>query len=360
MTMPTLEKLRKQIDGIDKQVVELLDRRACLARKIGNIKRSRNIEFFDPSRQKNVLRKIRNWSDGSFPDAGLKTVFTDIMSACLAMEQQLRIGYFGAEGTFTHMAAVAEFGSAAQFISYKTIRDIFLAADKEWIDYGVVPIENSTGGVVHSTLDMFLEYDLKICSEVILYIRQNLLSRYPLNKIRVVYSNPQPFAQCDTWLRENLPRAELKEVATTVEGVRLAKRTRDAAAIGSELASRLYDLRIAARGIEDIKDNFTRFVVLGRKLSPPSGDDKTSLMCSVKDRPGALFRLLKPFADSKLNLTKIESRPSKRKAWEYVFFIDLNGYIEDTKVRKALDNIQEHCIFVKVLGSYPVEKNPVR
>jgi chorismate mutase/prephenate dehydratase len=358
--MPALEKLRKHIDQIDKQLVELLDHRAKLARKIGILKRARKLEFFDPSRQKTILRKIRSFSNGSFPDAGLKTIFTEIMSTCLAMEQPLKIGYFGAEGTFTHMAAVAEFGSAAQFISYKTIHDIFLAADKEWIDYGIVPIENSTGGIVHHTLDMFLEYDLKICSEVILYIRQNLLSRCPLSKIRTIYSNPQPFAQCDTWLRENLPNAELKEVPTTVEGVRLAKRTTNAAAIASELASRLYGLKIVARGIEDTKDNFTRFVVLAKKMSPPSGDDKTSLMCSVKDRPGALFRLLKPFADAHINLTKIESHPSKRKAWEYVFFIDLIGYIEDPGVRKAIDKIQEHCILIKILGSYPAEKNPVR
>jgi len=355
MFMATLQDLRRRIDQIDRQIVGLLDRRAQLARQIGEKKSKRQLEFFDAARQKMIVNKVLKMSQGHFPKAGLANVFTEIMSACLTMEQPLRVGYFGARATFTQLAAISEFGSSVNFVSYKTIRDIFLAVDRDWINYGVVPIENSTGGIVHHTLDMFLEYDLRITSEVVMAIHQNLLSRHRLEQISKVFSSPQPFAQCQIWLKENLPNATLKEVGTTVEGVELALKAKGAAAIASELAAKVYKLKIVARAIEDVKDNRTRFLVIGKQSSQPTGNDKTSLMFSIKDRPGALFSLLKPFAKRKINLTKIESRPTRRKAWEYVFFVDLEGHIQDAPVSDAVGELENHCLFIKILGSYPCD-----
>ncbi|MCD6385424.1 prephenate dehydratase [Candidatus Sumerlaeota bacterium] len=351
--MEPLKKLRKEIDKIDRELVKLLDRRAQLAREIGKQKAEKNIAVFDPSRQKNIMDKVLQLSDGSFPIEGLKTVYTEIISTCLNLEKRLTIGYLGPEATFTHLAAISEFGSSCEFIPYDTIYDIFVAVDSDDVHFGVVPIENSTGGIVHHTLDRFLEFDVNITSEVIVYIKHTLLSNYPLKQIKKVYSNPQALMQCSVWLRKNLPKAELKEVSTTAKGVLMAKRTRYAGSIGSELAAKIYNIKIAARGIEDSKDNFTRFLVLGKFTPPPSGNDKTSIMFSTKDKPGALHSALLPFAKSGINLSKIESRPTRRRAWEYVFFVDLEGHIEDVKVKKAVKEVETYSTFLKVLGSYP-------
>lgn len=353
MSKDKLNSLRNKIDKIDQQLVRLLDERAELAGKIGQSKSEGGLAIFDAARQKEVLKKVLKLTQGQFPREGLKSVFTEIMSACLTLEQPVKVGYLGPKATFTHLAAITEFGSSSRQLPYKTIEDIFLAAENGWVDYGVVPIENTTGGIVHLTLDMFLKYDLKICSELIVYIRQNLLSRYPLEQIKKVYSSAQPFSQCHIWIKENLPGVELKEVSTTAQGVMLARRVKNSAAIASELAARLYGLNIVSRGIEDLKDNFTRFLVIGKEFPAPSGDDKTSIMFSLKDRPGALHNALKPFAQAGINLSKIESRPTRRRAWEYVFFVDLDGHINQPKIKKALDAVERISVFVKVLGSYP-------
>lgn len=353
--MASLDELRQKIDEINKLIVTNLDERARLAVEIGKMKAKDNQAIFDPSRQKNILKQVASLGDGSFPTDALQKVFLEIMSACLSLERKLKIGYFGGEASFTHMASLAEFGSSVEYLSHPTIQDIFLAVVKREIDYGVVPIENSTGGIVHYTLDMFMEYDVKIFSEVILQIRQNLLSRFPLDEIKVIYSNPQPFLQCHNWLREHLPKAEHREVVNTIDGVKLALTMENSAAIASDYASELYSISIVAKSIEDIPDNCTRFWVIGKDTAPPSGNDKTSLLISIKDKPGALFYLLKPFAELGINLTKIESRPTKKKAWEYVFFIDLHGHYTDHKVQKALKMIEPEVVFVKVMGSYPFE-----
>lgn len=351
--MERVKKLRKEIDRIDRKLVALLDQRAKVARQIGEQKSAAGTPLFDPSRQKNILDKVLSHSDGFFPQEGLKTVFTEIMSTCLNLEKRLSVGYLGPEATFTHLAAVSEFGSFCELIPYDNLYDIFVAVDNDWVSFGVVPIENSTGGIVHDTLDRFLEFDVKITTEIIVYICHNLLSQLPLKKIKRVYSNPQALMQCSVWLRENLPWAELKEVPTTVEGVLLAKRTHSSAAIGSELASRIYNLKIIARGIEDSKDNYTRFLVIGKISPPPSRKDKTSIVFTTQDRPGALYRALRPFAEAGINLSKIESRPTRRRAWEYVFFVDLDGHIAEEKVRRTLKKVEKHATFLKILGSYP-------
>ena len=356
--MSKLDRLRKQIDALDRRMVELLDRRASLARKIGEVKRQQGMDCYDPARQKTILNRAIEGGSGSFPRTGIKAVFTEIMSHCLALEKAVRVGYLGAPATFTHIAALTEFGSAADYFGRDTINDLFLAVEKEEVEYAVVPVENSTGGVVHTTLDMFLDFDVRICSEILMAITHNLLARCRLEQVRRVYSNPQPFAQCAAWLTRHLPNAERIETVTTVQGVQRTAREKYSAAIASELAARMYKLKIIAGGIEDTHWNSTRFWVIGKKDCPPTGNDKTSLMFSVKDRPGALFHLLKPFSDEGINLTKIESRPTRRKAWEYVFFVDLMGHIGDAKVQAALKQIEPHCVFVRVLGSYPREVRP--
>lgn len=351
--MDTLKELRSKIDKIDHQLVELLDKRASLAKSIGKRKMADGVSFFDPSRQKSIIDKVLKLSNGSFPTEELKMVFTEIMSTCLNLEKKLSIGFLGPEATFTHLAAVNEFGSACDLVSYNSIYDIFLAVANDWVNFGVVPIENSTGGIVHDTLDRFLEFEVRITSEIIIYIRHNLLSKYSLKQVKKVYSKDQALRQCSIWLRENLPQAELVESPTTTQGVLLAKQQSNAAAIGTELASRMYGLPIVARSIEDSKDNYTRFLVIGKIAPPHSGKDKTSIMFSLKNKPGALHSALKPFAEEGINLSKIESRPTRQRAWEYVFFVDLDGHILDDKVKRTLRKVARHATFLTVLGSYP-------
>jgi chorismate mutase/prephenate dehydratase len=355
--MSELDELRKRINEIDTHLVELLDQRAGLAKLIGEYKRRHGLDYYDPARQKMVLSKVIG-TRGEFPRTGLKAVFTEIMSQCLALEKPACVAYFGPPATFTHIAAVTEFGSAAQYRPCDTVNDVFLAVEKDETEYGVVPVENSTGGIVHTTLDMFLDFDVRVCSEILMAISHNLLARCQLKNVRRVYSHPQPFAQCAKWLQRHLPNAERIETGTTVQGVKRASEEKYAAAIASELAARMYKLKIVAAGIEDTHWNSTRFWIISKKSCPPTGNDKTSLMFSVKDKPGALFNLLKPFADAGINLTKIESRPTRRKAWEYVFFVDMLGHITDEPIQRALREIEPHCVFVRDLGSYPQEARP--
>lgn len=353
-----LDQLRKKIDKIDKTIVEMLDQRAGLALGIGEYKRKRGLAYYDPARQKMILRRIMERGAGKFPQKGLKAVFTEIMSHCLALEKPVRVAYFGQPATFTHIAARTEFGSAAEYVPCDTINGLFLAVEKEEAEYAVVPVENTTGGIVHTTLDMFLDFDVRVCAEILMAITHNLLANCPIDKIKRVYSHPQPFAQCAVWLNRHLPNVERLETATTVQGVQRAAKEKNAAAIASELAAETYGLDMIASGIEDTHWNSTRFWIIGRKVCVPTGNDKTSLMFSVKDKPGALFNLLKPFADEGINLTKIESRPTRRKAWEYVFFVDLLGHYSDEGVQKALAKIEPHCVFIRDLGSYPRELRP--
>lgn len=353
----SIERAREQIDKIDSKIVELLDRRVKYVKQIGKLKENTGANFFDAARQRRIVSRLVSESDGGFPKAALKKIFVEIMSASLSLEKPIRIGFLGPRATFSHQAALNEFGTSSKYIDYNSIHDIFVGLDKSWVEYGVVPIENSTGGIIHLTLDMFLEYELSICSEIMLPIKQNLLSQVDLTKIEKIYSHPQSFSQCQIWLKENLPNAKQIEVASTAQGVKTALARKHAAAIGSELAAKLYKIKILERGIEDIKDNCTRFLVIGKHPSSPTGHDKTSLMFSVKDKPGALHSVLAPFTHKSINLTKIESRPTRRRAWEYVFFVDLEGHIEDKIVKKAVAEMGEHCTFIRILGSYPREVN---
>lgn len=352
-----IEKLRSEIDELDAGILKLLNRRADVVIDIGKIKRNAGMQFYSPARERAILERLTALNEGPFPNNALKVVFREIISTCLSLEQPLRVAYFGPEGTFTHLAAQTHFGSAAEYLPEHSIKAVFDAVDGGKADYGLVPIENSTEGVVNYTLDMFIDYDLKIAAEVLLEISQNLLSRSgDKASVKKIYSHPQPTAQCRNWLESNMPGVPIFEAASTAKAAEAASRDEDAAAIASEMAARLYDLQFIERHIEDNKDNYTRFLVITRAYPAKTGRDKTSIMFSIKDRPGALYDILRPFRKAKINLTKIESRPSKRRAWEYIFFVDMEGHIEDKKVRKAINEIGDSCLFLKHLGSYPVDE----
>jgi chorismate mutase/prephenate dehydratase len=283
----------------------------------------------------------------------LKAIFREVMSAALSIEKGIRVAYLGPMATFTHQASIQKFGSSVEYIPSESISDVFEEVEKGRADYGVVPIENTTEGAVTHTLDVFSDSDLKICSEVFLRINHSLLSNAPLKKIRKIYSNPQVFGQCRNWLKKNLPKADLIEVSSTSRAAELASSEKAAAALASRLASRYYRVKILADGIEDFKINITRFLVIGRHVAKKTGQDKTSILFSIKDKVGALYEILSPFKKYHINMTKIESRPSKKKPWEYYFFVDFLGHQDDQNVKKALKVLERHCVFLKILGSYP-------
>lgn len=353
-----LKALREEIDQIDCELVRLLDRRAEIAREVGKSKAGTGMNTFDAGRAKAVVLQAVSRSSGEFPSEGLIYVFREILSACLNLQKSLRVGFMGPRDTYSHMAAIREFGSSVEFTPYKLIRDVFIAVENESIDYGVVPIENSTGGTVHLTLDAFIEHPCKVCSEVLLPIHLSLLGNSDIAQIRKVYSHSQPFQQCDRWLKENLPGVERIAVESTTQGMIEAKKDQNTAAIGSENAADEYGLRVLAKNIEDSEDNTTRFLVISKTDARPSGDDKTSIMFSVADRPGTLLRVLKPFDELGINLSKLESRPTKRRAWEQAFFVDADGHREDPRIQNAIDEIRPHCESLSILGSYPRDKSP--
>lgn len=349
-----LDKLRKEIDAIDENILKLLNKRANVAIKVAHIKRRSNLKFYSPAREKAVLDRITALNKGPFPNDALRFIFREIISASLSLEEPLKVAYLGPEGTFTNMAAVRHFGSSAKFIPVTSIKSVFDAVERGDSNYGLVPIENSNEGVVSSTLDMFMDYDLKIFAEVMIEVSQNLLSKTgDKTKIKKIYSHPHAIPQCKGWLETHMPGVRIYESLSTAKAAELASKDTGIAAIASELAAKIYDLKFVEKHIEDNKDNFTRFLVIAKDYQARTGMDKTSIMVSVKDTPGALYELLLPFKKVKINLTKIESRPSKRKAWEYIFFIDMEGHIEDAQVKKTLNEVKKNCLYMKHLGSYP-------
>ncbi len=287
------------------------------------------------------------------PEA-LEGIYREIVNACRALESRLHIVYFGPEATFTHQAALKNFGAGAAYAPAQTIRDVFTEVEKNRADYGVIPVENSTEGIVNHTLDMFIESDLSICTEISMAIELCLLARSGRSEdVKRVCSHPQPLGQSRNWLEKNLPGIPVLEMPSTAEAAKRAAREKGTAAVASSTAAQLYDLEVVARGIEDTRENYTRFFVIGKKSAGRSGHDKTSIMFSVKDRVGALHDMLMPFKKAKINLTKIESRPTKKKAWEYIFFIDFLGHVSETRIQNALRELGKNCAFLKVLGSYP-------
>ncbi|MBU1863401.1 MAG: prephenate dehydratase [Candidatus Omnitrophica bacterium] len=352
----SLEELRKKVDEIDKQIIQLLNQRTTVALDIGTFKQKKGEEIYSPAREAKVYSKIDRENQGPLPSDALKSIYREIMSAALSLEKQLKIAYLGPEASFTNLAALSKFGNSVEYVACDNIGDVFIEVDKGTADYGVIPIENSTEGAVSHSLDMFIDSDLKICNEIFFEVNHYVMSNSNLPAVRRVYSNPQVFGQCRGWLKMHLPKAELIDTASTTAAARRAAGEEGAAAIASRLASVLYNINIVAECVEDLPHNVTRFLIVGRKLAEKTGSDKTSIVCSIKDKVGALYDMLKPISKQKLNMTKIESRPSKKKAWDYYFFIDLEGHIEDEKVKEVIREMEDHVRMLKVLGSYPMQK----
>lgn len=353
--MSELEEYRREIDEVDSEILRLLNKRARFVLKIGKIKKEKKVEFHAPDREREIYQRLEKENEGTFPNEALRAVFREILSASLSLEQPLRVAYLGPQATFTHLACMQLFGFSAKYIPVNSIKEVFNEVERGRADYGVVPIENSTEGVVNSTLDMFIDSDLKISAEILQEVSHHLMSKTGrMEDIKRIYSHPHAVAQCQSWIENNLPQIPVVEVSSTARAAEICVDDPTAAAIASELAATLYGLQIIKRRIEDNINNYTRFLVIAKKFPEKTGKDKTSVMFSIKDRVGALYDMLKPFAQNKINLTKIESRPSKRKAWEYIFFVDMIGHIEDERVKKALAELQKEALFLKILGSYPI------
>jgi len=350
----TLAELRKAIDGCDGQIVKLLNERTRHVLQIGELKRAAGQEIYAPQRERTVLQRICKLNTGPITDESLRHIYREIMSSALALEKPMTIAYFGPQATFTHQAAIRRFGSSVRYTAMKTIADVFTEVAKNRADYGVVPVENSTEGVVTHTLDMFVDSELKIVAQIILPIQHCLLGRVlRREEIKRLYSHPQALAQCRQWVQVHLPGAEIIEASSTTRAAELAARTRAAGAIASSLAADRYGLRILESDIQDNSNNATRFLVLGRQCGTPSGRDRTSLLFCVVDEVGSLYRALAPLSRHRINMTRIESRPSKRKARAYYFFVGVKGHSGGPRGARAFAELSRHCSFVKVLGSYP-------
>lgn len=349
-----LDDLRKHIDDIDHKILKLLGERGKLVQEVGRKKQKHNISTYSPAREKQILDALTKENKGPLSALAVRTIFGEILSSCRALEKPLKISFLGPAATFTHMAVLQKFGSQIEGQPQSSITDVFRQVEKGEADYGVVPIENSTEGAISHTLDMFMNSELHVCAEVYLNVSHHLLSNSPLSSVKKVYSKQEAFAQCKRWLQNHLPsRVHLIETSSTSHAAQLAAKEKGAAAIASSLAASYYNLRVLAPNIHDMANNRTRFLVVGGKSADKSGEDKTSLMFSVKHTAGSLFKAIEPFHKNKINMTMIESRPTGQKLWEYVFFIDVEGHAGDAIIKKTLKEMQKHCLFLKVLGSYP-------
>ncbi|HBK56713.1 MAG TPA: prephenate dehydratase [Xanthomonadales bacterium] len=352
-----LADARAHIDGIDQRIQELIAERARWAHQVGKAKGPLRaaVDYYRPEREAQVLRRVVDRNQGPLSDDVLVRLFREIMSACLAQQEPLKVGFLGPEGTFSQQALHKHFGHSARALPLASIDEVFQEVEAGNADFGVVPLENSGQGSIQSTLDMFLTTELKICGEVELRVHQFLLSRTGnIDDIERVYSHPMSLGQCKAWLREHLPGVELVPVSSNAEAARRARKADDAAAIAGESAGHIYGLRVLKGPIEDRPDNTTRFVVLGRELLPPSGHDRTSLLVYVRDKPGALYDVLRPLAEQGVSMSRIESRPAQTGRWHWGFFIDLDGHVEDAPVASALKSLRKTAAQVKLLGSYPV------
>lgn len=354
MAMQRLRDLRAKIDEIDDKIIDLLNERAGIVIEVGNVKKAEKLDLHSPAREREIMDRLTARNTGPFPQDTLKAVYRQILSSSLSLERPLKVAYLGPRATFTHMAGIQQFGFAAQYVPVESIREVFSEVERGRADFGVVPIENSTEGVVNYTLDMFIDSDLQITAEILLEVSQNLMSRSgKIEDIKRVYTHPQVPGQCRQWIEKNLARMPILDAPSTARAAEMASEDPTVGAIASEMAAQLYGLQIVAKKIEDNPNNFTRFLVIAGKSPGRSGNDKTSIMFSIKDRVGALYAMLSPFAGAGINLTRLDARPSGRKVWDYVFFLDMLGHIEDAKVAKAIEELRKDCLFLKVLGSYP-------
>jgi len=356
-----LSSIRDRIDAIDQEILLLLKERLKCAREIGRLKSLENRAKWDPKRERQIFERLRKLNSGDFPEQPLTSIFREIITTCRLSQKPVDVGYLGPEATFSHLAAVKYFGHAAKFMPMPSFEDIFHDVEHGRIDYGIVPVENSIEGSVTSALDSFIKYSVKICGEVNLAIKHNLVNYSGnIDDVKLVVSHSQPLAQCQGWLRGHLPTIPTQTVLSTGTAAQMAQTDHTLAAVASDLAIKTYNLQVVARGIEDYRGNTTRFLVIGKASPSRSGRDKTSLLLSLVDRPGALYHTLNILADQGVNLTKIESRPMKGEAGKYMFFIDFIGHLEDPSITSACDRLRESCASFEWLGSYPrVEENDV-
>ena len=357
MNTKKLSDLRKEIDKIDSRIIELVNKRGKIGNEIGQVKSISDEPLYNPARETQIYQRIIKNNKGPLKDKSIKAIYREIMSACLSLQKPMTVAYLGPEATFTHQAALKKFGASVKYLSCDNISDVFGTVEKGNAIYGVVPIENSTEGAVNHTLDMLVDSPLMICAEVYSTIRHSLLSKTSnIKSIKRIYSKPEVFGQCRKWIEKNVPTAALSDTSSTVKGALTAAKHSASACIASELAAKRYKLKVLARSIEDSATNVTRFLVISKQMNDISKKDKTSVMFSVQDKPGILHDMLSSFKNEKINLTKIESRPSKKKLWKYYFFIDMEGHAESSKIKKVLADLEKKCHFLKILGSYPFAK----
>jgi chorismate mutase/prephenate dehydratase len=350
-----LDEWRTRIDEIDRQLLRLLSQRAELSLEIGRAKRESGEPVLVPEREQEILDELTRLNSGPLPPGAVRAIWSEILSASRGLQRSFRVAYLGPQGTYTHLVAVRQFGSSAEFVPVRSIPEVFDEVERGRTDVGVVPIENSSEGVVNHTLDGLIDSELLICGEASLEIHHNLLSRAAeLADVKRVFSHPQGLAQCREWLNRNLPDAEVVEMTSTSAAAEQAALDASTAAIASELAGQLYRVPALRERIEDYANNVTRFLTIGRRAAGRTGRDKTSILFSIRDEVGTLHRILEPFASARLSLTKIESRPTRRRPWEYVFFVDFQGHRDDPVTQGVLAAVRERCLFLKVLGSYPV------
>ena len=356
----SISDLRRHIDEVDIQILDLVNRRANLAQQIGHRKAAESGQdepprpIYVPEREKAVFQRLLDRNRGPLDNNAVRSIYREIISACRALEKPLRVAYYGPPATYTHMAAMLKFGGSTQFVPQRVIREVIQAVETGQADYGVVPVENSTAGVVESTLDVFAGTDVKVCSEIYVPIHHNLLSKAQrLDSIERLYTHPQATAQCRGWLSVHMPHAEIIEATSTAQGATQAAQDPTAGTIASRAAADEYGLNILSENIEDNPRNRTRFLVVGMNRPERTGHDKTSLMLSVKHESGALYRALSAFDRHAINMTMIESRPTKQTPWEYLFFIDVQGYATDLPLAAAIAELEAHSLFVRILGSYP-------
>jgi chorismate mutase/prephenate dehydratase len=349
----SLEELRQKIDELDLQLVKLLNERAQVVVEIGKYKSKTDKPIYAPDREREVLAKIIGANAGPLPDSCLTAIWRELMSGSFALEKPLRIGYLGPKGSFSHTAAMLKFGQSVEYEPLTDIKSIFDEVSKSHCDLGIVPVENTMGGGVIETLDALIDSDVKVCAEVLMAIHHNLLANCTLEEIEVVYSKPEVFAQCRNWLSSTFKDAKTVAVASTAKAAQMAADEPKAAAIGSRIAAELYDLKVIFENIEDIANNVTRFLVISREDARPTSEDKTAILFSTAHKAGALSDVLDVFKKYEINLTNIESRPSKKRQWEYYFFMDFLGHRTEKKIQDGLEESRKHCLQLSILGSFP-------
>lgn len=352
-----LSEFRKEIDVLDEQIVKSIEERAKIASKIGELKKESNVPVYRPDREREVYEKIKKLNKGPLPHSSMVSIYREIMSASISLEKGLVIGYLGPEGSFSNQATRMRFGASIQSVQFPSIPEVFRAAESGKIDYGVVPVENSSEGLVNSTLDQFLISDLLIYSEIYMKISIALLGfETDISKIKTIYGIKIANEQCKNWILNNLPNCEIVETSSTAKAAMIVSEKKEGAAIASSIAAEIYGLDILKESIEDLTNNSTRFLIIGKTQCNPTGNDKTSIVFSIPDKPGGLYLALKPFFENKINLSKIESRPTRRNSWEYNFFIDFNGHEKEKKIQKVLSELKSQSTFLRILGSYPASE----